>query len=152
MRPVSFRGCTMFTNSRRRSTPTRPRYLQPYTNTRVCNSSADGEAREEIESKVREAVEQSSRYLHTFDSMRKIDTRYDDALAFLIRYKQTVVADDLDPDEIAAVQRELADDAGLLKKVIDLMERQDHEIRMISVRLPPPIMTLLNAALRRLLI
>jgi hypothetical protein len=111
--------------------------LHPFTNTRVRNSLAAGEAREEIESKVREAVEQSSRYLHTFDSMRKIDTRYDDALAFLIRYKQTVVADDLDPDEIAAVQRELADDAGLLKKVIDVMERQDHEIRMISVRLPP---------------
>ncbi|MBT7548984.1 MAG: hypothetical protein HN611_09965 [Gemmatimonadetes bacterium] len=111
--------------------------LPPFTNTRVRNSLAAGEAREEIESKVREAVEQSSRYLHTFDSMRKIDTRYDDALAFLIRYKQTVVADDLDPDEIAAVQRELADDAGLLKKVIDVMERQDHEIRMISVRLPP---------------
>jgi hypothetical protein len=111
--------------------------LHPFTNTRVRNSLAAGEAREEIESKVREAVEQSSRYLHTFDSMRKIDTRYDDALAFLIRYKQTVVADDLDPDEISAVRRELADDAGLLKKVIDVMERQDHEIRMISVRLPP---------------
>jgi hypothetical protein len=111
--------------------------LHPFTNTRVRNSLADGETREEIESKVREAVEQSSRYLHAFDSMRKIDTKYDDALAFLIRYKQTVVTDDLDPDEIAAVQRELADDAGLLKRLIDVMERQDHEIRMISVRLPP---------------
>jgi hypothetical protein len=69
--------------------------------------------------------------------MRKIDTRYDDALAFLIRYKQTVVADDLDPDEISAVRRELADDAGLLKKVVDVMERQDHEIRMILVRRSP---------------
>ena len=69
--------------------------------------------------------------------MRKIDTRYDDALAFLIRYNQTVVADDLDPDEISAVRRELADDAGLLKKVVDVMERQDHEIRMILVRRSP---------------
>ena len=110
--------------------------LHPFTNTRVRNSLADGETREEIESKVREAVEQSSRYLLTFDSMRKIDTRYDDALAFLIRYKQTVVADDLDPDEISAVRR-VADDAGLLKKVVDVMERQDYEVRMISVRLPP---------------
>ncbi len=114
-----------------------PAVLHPFTSTRIRNSLMGGDAREKIESKVREAVEQSSRYLHAFDSMRKIDKRYDDALAFLIRYKQAVVADDFDPDEIAAVQRELSDDTGLLKKVIDVMERQDHEIRMISVRLPP---------------
>ena len=105
--------------------------------TRIRNSLMDGEARNEVESKVREAVEQSSRYLHVFDSMRKIDPSYDDGLAFLIRHKQSVVAEHFNSDEIAAIRQELTDDAALLKKIIDVMERKDQEIRMISVRLPP---------------
>lgn len=105
--------------------------------TRIRNSLMDGEARAEIESKVRKEVEQSSRYLHAFDSMRKIDRGTDNALAFLIRHKQTVVADRFEQEEIAAIHRELTDDAVLLKDIIDIMERKDQEIRMISVRLPP---------------
>jgi hypothetical protein len=104
---------------------------------RVRNSIMDGDARSEIESKVRETVEQSSRYIQVFEAMRKISPDSDDGLEFLIRHKEGVTASNVqDPALLAAVD-ELADDAPLLQKTVDMMERKDQELRMVSVRLPP---------------
>jgi hypothetical protein len=47
---------------------------------RVCKSLMDGEARSEIESKVRETVEQNSRYIQVFEALRKINPESDDGL------------------------------------------------------------------------
>lgn len=104
---------------------------------RVRNSLMDGEARSEIESKVRETVEQSSRYIQAFEAMRKIGPDNDDGLEFLIRHKEGVTATNAKDVALIAAVDELADDSPLLQKIIDIMERKDHELRMISVCLPP---------------
>jgi hypothetical protein len=104
---------------------------------RVRNSLMDGEARSGIESKVRETVEQSSRYIQVFEALRKINPKSDDGLEFLIRHKEGVTAVNAKEVALIAAVDELADDTPLLQKVIDLMERNDHELRMVSVRLPP---------------
>ncbi len=104
---------------------------------RVRDSIANGEARSEIESKVRETVEQSTRYIQVFEAMRKISPQSDDALEFLIRHKEGVTAASAQDASLLAAVDELADDAPLLQKIINLMERKDQELRMVSVRLPP---------------
>ncbi len=104
---------------------------------RVRNSIMDGEARDEIESKVRESVVQTTRYLQVFEAMRKIGPDYDDAFEFLIRHKEGVVAESSSDAALGQAVAQLADDTPMLEKIINVMERKDQELRMVSVRLPP---------------
>jgi polyhydroxyalkanoate synthesis regulator phasin len=104
---------------------------------RIRNSVLHGEARDRIEKKIREVVAESVRYLEVFESMKRISYTYDDALSFLIRYKRQVVADKNTVVDMAPVVDDLLDNAELLKRLIDIMERRDPELRMVAVRLPP---------------
>ena len=103
----------------------------------IRNSLMNSNVREKLEGKVRESVADSVRYLQVFESMKKIDSKYHDALCFLIQHKNLVTAgDNTDIDQGAAIKA-LMEDVDLLDDLTDIMERKDQELRMISVRLHP---------------
>ncbi|HJP31759.1 MAG TPA: hypothetical protein QGF95_14510 [Candidatus Latescibacteria bacterium] len=105
--------------------------------TEIRNSLVNAKVRDKLERKVREAVADSVKYLQVFESMKKISPKYHDAIAFLIEHKNLVTAaDDAGIDQGSAIKA-LMEDMELLDDVTDIMERKDHELRMISVRLHP---------------
>lgn len=104
---------------------------------RIRNSILGGKAREALERPIREAVDQAVRYLQVFESMQKIGKECDDGLAFLIRHREVVVADNPPAPVLFQVLQELTDAPPLMQNLLELMDRKDHEIRMMSVRLPP---------------
>ena len=104
---------------------------------RIRNSLLAGASRDELDKKVKAVVEHSVRYLAVFESMRRIGEQADPALKFLIRHKQVVVTNDGAGVNPVPTLQELMDDSALLEGLIDVMERKDHELRMVSVRLPP---------------
>jgi hypothetical protein len=105
--------------------------------TEIRNSLLNANVRDKLERKIRENVTESVKYLQVFESMKKIDARYYDALRFLIHHKNLVVAvDGADVNMRPAIEG-LMEDVELLDDMTDLMERKDQELRMISVRLYP---------------
>ncbi len=109
---------------------------------RVRNSILERELRDQLDKKVREAIDSAVAYLEIFDSMKKISGDYDLALEFLIRHKHRVtISFDAQIDMGPAIEELMgpAPDGGdsLLKKVCDISARTDQEIRMLSVRFPP---------------
>ncbi len=104
---------------------------------RIRNSILDGSAREELERKVREAIDHAVIYLQVYQSMQRIGDQYDAALRFLITNQQLVTATHFSNPAMLDPLKVLMDDVPLLESLIDIMERKDQEIRMISVRLPP---------------
>ena len=104
---------------------------------RVRNSILSGQARDELDRRVREVVSGHLRYLEVFDSMKRIDERFDDALRFLIYYKECVVAEKDSQVDLTPVIETLTGNTELLQSLIAIMDRTDAEIRMMSVRLPP---------------
>lgn len=105
--------------------------------TEIRNSLMNSNVRDKLERKVREAVSDSVKYLQVFESMKKIDSSYHDALAFLIQHKNLVAAADGADIDLSAAIKALMEDVELLDDVTNIMERKDQEIRMISVRLHP---------------
>ena len=103
---------------------------------RLRNSLMTKGARAQLERKLQSAVDYSVRFLQVFEAMKRISDSTDKALRFLIRCK-----DILDPAQSAEARRlavaELLEDRELLAEVVDVMDRRDHELRMISVCLPP---------------
>jgi len=104
---------------------------------KIRNSILAGSAREELERKVREAIDHSIIYLQVYQAMQRIGEACDPALRFLIRHRGLVTAERFSGPEALEPLKALMDDAPLLEALIDLMERKDQEIRMLSVRLPP---------------
>lgn len=103
----------------------------------IRNSLMDGKTRDKLERQVREAVADSVRYLQVFESMQKINTQYHDAIGFLILHKNLVVAGEGADADLSAPIKDLMEDVDLLEDVLNIMERKDQELRMISVRLHP---------------
>lgn len=103
----------------------------------IRNSILGGKARSALEKKIDQAVDQVVNYQQVFEGMQKIQKDGDDALEFLIRHKETIVDEKSSGTALLRVIEELIDDEPLLQKLIDLADRKDHEIRMMSVRLPP---------------
>ena len=103
----------------------------------IRNTMMDKGARDKIERQVREAVADSVRYLQVFESMQKIDPQYHDAIGFLIQHKNLVVATEGASIDLSPAIKGLMEDVDLLDDVLNIMERKDQELRMISVRLHP---------------
>ncbi|MBT5059809.1 MAG: hypothetical protein HOM68_24895 [Gemmatimonadetes bacterium] len=103
----------------------------------IRNTLMEKGARDKIERQVREAVADSVRYLQVFESMQKINPQYHDAIGFLIQHKNVVVATDGGSVDFAPAIKGLMEDVDLLDDVLNIMERKDQELRMISVRLHP---------------
>ena len=103
---------------------------------RLRNSLLSSDARREIERKLRGAVDYAVRFLEAFEAMGRISTSSDEALRFLIFHKN-ILDDARRPEEMGRAVEELISDPELLHGVLDIMDRKDQEIRMISVCLPP---------------
>lgn len=103
----------------------------------IRNSILEPSVRDVLGKRVKEAVDHAVRYLQVYEAMQKIGTQNDDALAFLIGNKDIVSADNPDPVALAEIIRELSDDERLLEGIMAIVDRNDQEIRMMSVRLPP---------------
>ncbi|MDA0333622.1 MAG: hypothetical protein O2782_00460 [bacterium] len=100
------------------------------------NSLLTKEQRYALERKVKGAVDHAVRFLQTFESMQRISTELDEGLEFLIYHKNILDADK-GPVERGRAAQALLEDRDMLHKIIDIMDRKDQEIRMISVGLPP---------------
>lgn len=103
---------------------------------RLRNSLLKPDARRELERKLKGAVDYAVRFLQVFESMTCIGTSCDEALRFLIHHKHLLD----EARQVEVMQRagaELMEDGELLAEVCAVMDRQDQEIRMISVMLPP---------------
>jgi hypothetical protein len=94
------------------------------------------ETRAALDKKLSDVVDYSVRYLQVFEALQQINPEYDDALRFLIRHKAVVESQDGESTILAAIE-ELLGDSEILEKTTELMSRQDREIRMIAVSLPP---------------
>ncbi len=105
--------------------------------TEIRNSILGGSARDKLERKIREAVADSVRYIQVFESMQKIDPKYHDAIGFLIQYKNLVIAADGADVDLSPAIKALMEDVDLIDLMVDVMERKDQELRMLSVRLHP---------------
>ena len=103
---------------------------------RLRNSLLSSEARHEIERKLRGAVDYAVRFLEAFEAMQQISSSSDEALRFLIFHKDILI-DSRRAEQMARAVEELIADSELLHDVVDIMDRKDQEIRMISVCLPP---------------
>ncbi len=104
---------------------------------KIRNSILSGQARDRLEKKIREEVDYVAIYAQVFEALQRIDPRYDPALSFLIRHKESVNA--LEGGEI--VWREMLDELigeyDTMHQILEMMDRRDAEVRMIAVRLPP---------------
>ncbi len=100
------------------------------------NSLLNKEQRYALERKVKGAVDHAVRFLQAFESMQRINTELDEALEFLIFHKNILDADK-GPAERGRAAQALLEDRDMLHKIIDIMDRKDQEVRMISVGLPP---------------
>lgn len=89
-----------------------------------------------LERKIKKAVDYVVLYLEVFEALKDIPEKRDDALRFLIRYKTRVMAANGDMDVAPAIE-ELLEEPDLLQHILDIMKREDQEIRMISAKLPP---------------
>jgi len=105
--------------------------------TEIRNTILAGSSRDKIERKIKEAVADSVRYILVFEAMQKIDPKYFDALGFLIEHKNLVIAGDGSDVDLGPAIKALMEDTALIDLIVDVMERKDQEIRMLSVRLHP---------------
>ena len=96
----------------------------------------DRETRSRLNDKLKGAVDYAVRYLHVFEALKRIPTAYDEALRFLVRHKG-LCGPQADRRMLGGALAELSADEALLDGVADMMDRRDHEIRMIAVSLPP---------------
>ena len=103
---------------------------------RLRNSVLSREARDEIEGKLAGAVDYAVRFVQTFEAMKRISPSNDEALRFLI-FNKRLIDEGKGAETVSRAVTDLAGDSELLKEVIDIMDRNDQEIRMISVGLPP---------------
>lgn len=105
---------------------------------RLRNDIASPESRKRLERKVRGAVSEAVRYLQVFESLKRIDHGYDEALRFLIRYRTSVTSSDELAERTPAIAK-LLDNEPLLDRLIDIVGRKDPEIRLLAVKFPPYI-------------
>lgn len=104
---------------------------------KVRNSLVEGKARFALEKKVHQAADSVALYLQLFEALRRIEPRYDEALAFIVRHKEVVNADAVERSQMGGLIKELLEDNDGLKALLGLLDREDGEVRLMAVNLPP---------------
>ena len=104
---------------------------------KIRNTILTGKARVRLERTLKESVDYVVMYQQVFEAFKRIDPRYDDGLRFLIRYKEIVNAESREEGNWRESTEELIENLETLHLLIDMMDRQDAEVRMIAARLPP---------------
>ena len=97
-------------------------------------SGMDAAVRENIEKRLRQAVDYAVLYLNVFTALKRIPEERDEVLKFAIRHKSLVMATDEGID-LGPMTVELEQDEELLDGLVRLIDRRDQEVRMIAARL-----------------
>ena len=92
--------------------------------------------REKLQQRIREAVDHAVHYLNVFEALKRVPQDRDDAFKFLIKSRMQVSSEDEDVD-LKRITEALKDDDELVDNLGTLMERKDHEIRMLAANMPP---------------
>jgi hypothetical protein len=92
--------------------------------------------REKLQQRIREAVDHAVHYLNVFEALKRVPPDRDDAFKFLIESRIQVSSEDEDVD-LSRVTEALEEDDELVDNLGTLMERKDHEIRMLAANMPP---------------
>ncbi len=96
----------------------------------------DQEMREVAAKKLQQAVDYRVCYIHVFEDLKRLVPQRDEALKFIIRYKQLVMSDTRDIDW-SVVLRALEQDQALFDELHNLMVGKDRPVRMLAANLPP---------------
>jgi hypothetical protein len=104
---------------------------------KIRNSILSGTARDSLEKKIREEVDYVIIYAQFFEGLQRIDPRFAPALRFLIVHKEAVNAEAGATVDWKPVVNALIGEYDTMHRVIELMDRQDLEVRMLAARLPP---------------
>jgi len=93
--------------------------------------------REKLQAKLLEAVDHTLHYITTFEALKRLPADRDEALRLLIKHKNQVVAEDAEKIDLSVVTVTLEKDDSLLENLGLIMERKDHEMRMLAADMPP---------------
>lgn len=104
---------------------------------KIRNTILTGKARVRLERTLKESVDYVVMYQQVFEALKRIDPIYDDGLRFMIRHKEMVNAESQEKGDWRESTEELIENLGTLHLLIEMMDRQDAEVRMIAARLPP---------------
>ena len=104
---------------------------------RIRNSILTGEVRDKLDKKVREAVDYVVVYTQIFNGLKRIDPKYDEALRFLVRHKEIINADKIERGAMKPIISLLIEDIDCLHRLIEIMGREEAEVRMIASGLLP---------------
>jgi len=104
---------------------------------KVRNRIMGGSARYELDKKIKDTVDYAVAYLQVFEALKRIDPQNDNGLRFLLRHKGAVNADEMVKDDLIELVDALLGEMDALQQLINMMDRQDAEVRMMAVRLPP---------------
>ena len=99
-------------------------------------NSMDEAVRQKLDERLRQAVDYGVLYLNVFEALKRIPEDRDEILKFMIRNKRMVITQDTDID-LSPVIKPLEEDQELLNSAIQIVERKDQEVRMISANMPP---------------
>ena len=101
------------------------------------NSILAGGVRTEVQKKLREEVDYVVVYAQVFEALQRIDSKNDPALRFMINHKRAVNSDGKEEVEWKPVVAGLVEELETLHQLIEIMDRQDAEVRMMAAQLPP---------------
>ena len=104
---------------------------------KVRNSIMEGNPRDALDKKVKSAVDYIVLYTQFFAGLQRIDPKYDNALRFLVEYKELINDDQAERESFSPAVKALIEDIDCLHNLIEIMDRQDAEVRMIAANLPP---------------
>lgn len=96
----------------------------------------DSKVRERVAGKLRAAVDYSVNFINAFEGLKRLPQERDGVLKTLIFHKHLVMAEDIETD-MGPLVSDLETEAGALESLSKIMERRDHEARMLSANLPP---------------
>jgi hypothetical protein len=96
----------------------------------------DASVREKLQQRLRAAVSFAVHYINAAEALKRLPVAGDGALRFLIRHESVVTSTDRKTD-MSAMLAELEEDEETLDRVTRIMERREHEARMISANMPP---------------
>jgi len=93
--------------------------------------------RAKLEERLRAAADHTVHYLSAFEALRRLPAERDGALKMLVRHKNQVSADPEADIDLSVVTSALRQDDELLDQLATLLERKDHEMRMLAAGMPP---------------
>ena len=96
----------------------------------------DSKVRERVETKLKAAIDYSVNFINAFEGLKRLPNERDGVLKTLIFHKHLVMAEDLETD-MGPLVGDLESDELALESLSKIMERRDHEARMLSANLPP---------------